>query len=285
MIRILGRQPLALRLDAMGWEEKSLEHVRDGDRAALRHDARHRPHRLRQVHDAVLVRQAVASPDVNVTTVEDPVEYRMDGINQVPVNPKRGLTFAGALRSILRQDPDIVLVGEVRDKETADIAVKAALTGHLVLSTLHTNDASSTITRLVDMGIDPFMVSSSILCICAQRLGRRLCTHCRHPHRELAAERLLEIGFREEDFEDLHLFTANPRGCSRCNGGYRGRFPILETLHVAAPSPHGRGGRVRGRAQAQAVDEGMLTLRRVGILNAMRGITSVEEVLRITLDD
>ena len=221
-----------------------------------------------------------------MTTVEDPVEYRMDGINQVPVNPKRGLSFAGALRSILRQDPDIVLVGEVRDKETADIAVKAALTGHLVLSTLHTNDASSTITRLVDMGIDPFMVSSSLLLICAQRLGRKLCKHCRTPVESPPHERLLEIGFREEDFEDLHLFTANPRGCSRCNGGYRGRFPILETLPITQRL---RRMVVEGASadelKAQAVDEGLLTLRRVGVLNAMRGITSVEEVLRITLDD
>jgi type IV pilus assembly protein PilB len=155
VIRILDVGSLALNLDAMGWEPQSLAHVREA---------------IAQPYGMMLVTgptgsgksttlyscvQAVATSDVNVTTVEDPVEYRMEGINQVPVNPKRGITFAGALRSILRQDPDIVLVGEVRDKETADIAVKAALTGHLVLSTLHTNDAASTITRLVDMGVVP----------------------------------------------------------------------------------------------------------------------------------
>ena len=286
VIRILDAGSLALRLDSMGWEPESLAHVR---------------HTIEQPYGMMLVTgptgsgksttlyscvQAVASPDVNVTTVEDPVEYRMDGINQVPVNPKRGLSFAGALRSILRQDPDIVLVGEIRDKETADIAVKAALTGHLVLSTLHTNDASSTITRLVDMGIDPFMVSSSLLLICAQRLGRRLCKHCRTPVESPPHERLLEVGFREGDFEDLQLFTANPRGCSRCNAGYRGRFPVLETLPI---TPRLRRMVVESASadelKAQAIDEGLLTLRRVGVLNAMRGVTSVEEVLRITLDD
>ena len=173
-------------------------------------------------------------PEVNVTTVEDPVEYRMDGINQVPVNPKRGTTFAGALRSILRQDPDIVLVGEIRDKETADIAIKAALTGHLVLSTLHTNDAAATITRLIDMGIDPFMVSSSILCICAQRLGRRLCTSCKVAIEEPPREELLNIGFEEGDSTrrsssssptrtGVRAAQAATRGASRSSRRYRSR--------------------------------------------------------------
>lgn len=286
VIRILDVGSLALELDAMGWEPQSLAHVREA---------------IDQPYGMMLVTgptgsgksttlyscvKAVATPDVNVTTVEDPVEYRMDGINQVPVNPKRGITFAGALRSILRQDPDIVLVGEVRDKETADIAVKAALTGHLVLSTLHTNDAASTVTRLVDMGVDPFMVSSSLLLICAQRLGRRLCKSCRVAVEDPPTERLLSIGFFEADFEDLQLFSAHTKGCSRCNGGYRGRFPVLETMPV---TPRLRRLVVEGRTADEikqvALEEGLLSLRRVGILNAIRGVTSVEEVLRITIDD
>jgi type IV pilus assembly protein PilB len=230
--------------------------------------------------------QAVATSDVNVTTVEDPVEYRMEGINQVPVNPKRGITFAGALRSILRQDPDIVLVGEVRDKETADIAVKAALTGHLVLSTLHTNDAASTITRLVDMGVDPFMVSSSLLLICAQRLGRRLCKNCRVPVEDPPRESLLSIGFLPEDFEGLQLFAANAKGCGRCNGGYRGRFPVLETMPMTSRMRRLIvEGHTAEEVKRQALEDGLLSLRRVGLLNAIRGVTSVEEVLRITLED
>ena len=286
VIRILDVGSLALNLDAMGWEPQSLAQVREA---------------ISQPYGMMLVTgptgsgksttlyscvQAVATPDVNVTTVEDPVEYRMEGINQVPVNPKRGITFAGALRSILRQDPDIVLVGEVRDKETADIAVKAALTGHLVLSTLHTNDAASTITRLVDMGVDPFMVSSSLLLICAQRLGRRLCKNCRVPVEDPPRDRLLSIGFLPEDFDELQLYSADAKGCSRCNGGYHGRFPVLETMPV---TPQMRRLVVQGGSVEEikklALEEGLLNLRRVGILNAIRGVTSVEEVLRITIDD
>jgi len=227
----------------------------------------------------------IDTPEINVVTVEDPVEYRMDGINQVPVAPKRGLTFAGALRSILRQDPDVVLVGEIRDRETAEIAVKAALTGHLVLSTLHTNDAVQAVTRLIDMGIDPFLVSSSLLCVAAQRLVRQLCSHCREPV-ELPEKELLSIGFIETEIDDLQLYGPNKRGCPRCKNGYRGRLAVLETLTL---SPQLKRMVVEGcsvqELKAQAVQEGMLTLRRVGILNAMRGKTSLEEVLRVTMSD
>jgi len=227
----------------------------------------------------------VATPDVNVVTVEDPVEYRMDGINQVPVNPKRGMTFAGALRSILRQDPDVILVGEIRDTETAEIAVKAALTGHLVLSTLHTNDAASTITRLVDMKIDPFMVSCSLLCIGAQRLARKLCEGCRQPL-ELPEKELLSVGYKPEEIPGLKLMKPNPAGCARCHQGYRGRFALLETLYLDDTL---KRMVVEGRSvhdlKRHAVEQGMITLRRVGLLNAMRNRTSLEEVLRVTMED
>ncbi|MEM6672771.1 MAG: ATPase, T2SS/T4P/T4SS family [Planctomycetota bacterium] len=287
VIRILDGGNLSMKLDSMGFEQKSLDDVQTAVASPYGMLLVTGPTGSGKSTTLYSCVAAVASPEVNVTTVEDPVEYRMDGINQVPVNPKRGTTFAGALRSILRQDPDIVLVGEIRDKETADIAIKAALTGHLVLSTLHTNDAAATITRLIDMGIDPFMVSSSILCICAQRLGRRLCTHCKVPVDLPPIQELVKIGFLESDFdESTQLYEANPDGCSHCNGGYKGRFPILETLSM---SPRLRRmvveGQPKDEIKLQAIEEGMLTLRRVGNLNALRGITSVQEVLRITLDD
>ena len=227
----------------------------------------------------------VATGEINVVTVEDPVEYRMDGVNQVPVNPKRGLTFAGALRSILRQDPDVILVGEIRDTETAEIAIKAALTGHLVLSTLHTNDAAGAITRLVDMGIDPFMVSSSVICVAAQRLVRLLCNHCKKKA-DVPEKELLSVGFLPTELEDLQLYSPEKHGCPRCKNGYRGRVALLETL--ALDSVLKRmivEGRSVHEIKAEGIRQGMLTLRRVGLLNAMRGKTSLEEILRVTVAD
>jgi len=287
VIRILDTGSMALNLDGMGYEEKSFNDIVKAVESPYGMFLVTGPTGSGKSTTLYSCVQRVAQPEVNVVTVEDPVEYRMDGINQVPVNPKRGLTFSGALRSILRQDPDIVLVGEIRDKETADIAVKAALTGHLVLSTLHTNDAASTITRLVDMGVDPFMVSSSVLCICAQRLGRRLCKKCRQPVTEPHYEHLRSIGFTEDELNGkLELFTANLEGCAHCSRGYRGRFAVLETLPMSNRLKRMvvDGASVDDMKQ-QALDEEMLTLRRVAILNAIRGTTSVEEVLRITLDD
>jgi type IV pilus assembly protein PilB len=217
-------------------------------------------------------------------TVEDPVEYQLDGVNQVHVNPKRGLTFANALRSILRQDPDIVMIGEIRDTETIDIAVKAALTGHLVLSTLHTNDAAGTISRMLDMGVDPFMVASSTLLVSAQRLMRKLCDHCREPM-TAPAERLLSLGVTPREIDaGPTLFKAV--GCPRCNQGYSGRFAILETLPIREDI---KRMIVEGKSSLdirhQALETGMMTLRRSALLNALRGKTTIEEALRVTLDD
>ena len=229
----------------------------------------------------------IASPDINLVTVEDPVEYQLDGINQVPVNPKAGLTFSGALRSILRQDPDVVLLGEIRDGETLEIAVKAALTGHLVLSTLHTNDAPSTITRMIDMGCDPFMVASSSLLICAQRLGKRLCVNCKKAV-DVPKKALIKLGFTEEDLEnpDIPMTLFEPVGCPRCNNGYKGRFALLETMRMT----EGVKRMVVDRAhiadvKTHALSEGMLTLRRCGLLNASRGMTSLQEVEAQTMLD
>ncbi|MCB9914378.1 MAG: Flp pilus assembly complex ATPase component TadA [Planctomycetes bacterium] len=285
VLRILDAGSMSMRIEKMGYEPKALEHIREAIASPYGMLLITGPTGSGKSTTLYSCVQEVATPEINVTTVEDPVEYRMNGINQVAVNNKRGMTFASALRSILRQDPDVVLVGEIRDGETANIAVKAALTGHLVLSTLHTNDAASTITRLVDMGIDPFMVSSSLLCIGAQRLGRRLCEGCKQPV-EVPEQELLNVGFLESELEGRQLFGPNPRGCPRCNLGYKGRFAILETLFfeetlrrmvVESASVHD--------IKREAVRQGMLTLRRVGVLNALRGITSLEEVLRVTLGD
>jgi len=226
----------------------------------------------------------IAAPDINLVTVEDPVEYQLEGINQVPVNVKAGLTFSAALRSILRQDPDVVLLGEIRDQETLEIAVKAALTGHLVLSTLHTNDAPSTITRMVDMGMDPFMVASSTLLICAQRLGRKLCTNCRK-RTDISKDVLIRLGFVEADFTQTMEFY-EPVGCPRCNAGYKGRFALLETMRMT----EGVKRMVVDRAHLAdikklALSEGMLTLRRGGLMNAMRGKTSLQEIEATTMAD
>ncbi len=285
VMRILDGGSLALKLESMGYEPRSLADIRKAINAAYGMMLVTGPTGSGKSTTLYSCVQEVATPDVNVVTVEDPVEYRMDGINQVPVNPKRGITFAGALRSILRQDPDVILVGEIRDTETADIAIKAALTGHLVLSTLHTNDAASTITRLMDMGVDPFMVSSSLLCIGAQRLARKLCEGCRVSV-EVPEKELLAMGFLAAEVPALKLFGPNPQGCGRCTAGYRGRFAILETLYLDDTL---KRMVVERRSvldmKAEAVRQGMLTLRRVGLLNASRGRTSLEEVLRVTLDD
>ncbi len=228
----------------------------------------------------------VLDPEENVCTVEDPVEYQLEGVIQVPVNVKRGLTFAAALRSLLRQDPDTIMIGEIRDFETADIAVKAAITGHLVFSTLHTNDAASSIARLVDMGIDPFMVSSALILVAAQRLCRKLCDRCKAPVDKLPpVADLKTLGFRDEDFENIKLWKAV--GCPSCANGYRGRFAILEALlldeDIKKMVIERRAAMDIKRFAVQ--QRGMLTLRRTGLLNAMRGRTTLEEVIRMTMND
>ncbi len=228
------------------------------------------------------VLQELNNPEYNIVTVEDPVEYQLIGINQVAVRPEIGLTFANALRSILRQDPDIVMIGEIRDQETADIAVKAALTGHQVLSTLHTNDAAGAISRLDDMGIEPFLIASSVLLTCAQRLVRRICSNCKE---EFVPEPDVfeKLGIPELIGETFYRGA----GCERCKGrGYAGRAAILEILPVTEPVRR----LIVKRASAsviknQAVQEGMKTLRMAGIDKAREGITTLEEVLRVTSED
>jgi type IV pilus assembly protein PilB len=218
----------------------------------------------------------------NIITVEDPVEYRLPGINQVQVNNKAGLTFASALRSILRSDPDIVLVGEIRDKETATIAIEAALTGHLVLSTLHTNDAATTPTRLVEMGVEPFLVASALDCIVAQRLARRLCDRCKEPYR-LDPSELQAVGWHvdEEESEAPEVFRAV--GCGACSQtGYHGRFALHEVMPVTEEIERMVVEREHSEdMKKMAVAQGMLSLRQVGLHQVRAGLTSIEEILRV----
>ena len=224
---------------------------------------------------------AVAKPEINVITVEDPVEYRMAGINQVQVNPKAGLTFASALRSILRSDPDVVLLGEIRDHETAQIAIEASLTGHLVLSTLHTNDAPSAITRLTEMDIEPFLVGSALDCVVAQRLARRLCDRCREPYEQTVENLInLKVGFTA-DMPIPTMYRAV--GCQVCSQtGYRGRVALHEVMSVTEEIERLAVARASSAEIGRlAREQGMLTLRQDGWAKAQLGITSIEEILRV----
>jgi type IV pilus assembly protein PilB len=224
----------------------------------------------------------INTPETNIMTAEDPVEFNLVGINQVQVRENIGLNFAAALRSFLRQDPNIILVGEIRDFETAEIAVKAALTGHLVLSTLHTNDAPSTINRLMNMGIEPFLVASSVHLICAQRLVRRVCSSCKQPH-PMPPAALVQAGFSQEDANTVTPMKG--QGCERCNNtGYKGRVGLYEVMEVGEELRElilvGASGLELRR---KAIDEGMITLRHSGLRKVKDGLTTIEEVVRETV--
>ena len=220
-------------------------------------------------------------PGINISTVEDPAEINLPGINQVNVNDKAGLNFASALKAFLRQDPDVIMVGEIRDLETADIAIKAAQTGHLVLSTLHTNDAPSTLTRLLNMGVAPFNIAASVLLITAQRLVRRLCEGCKQPA-DYPAEAMLDAGYTEADL-DGSWRPYRAVGCANCNNGYRGRvgiyqaMPITETLQQLILNQ----GSSTDLAE-QAKREGVRDLRLSGLVKVRQGVTTLEEVIAST---
>ena len=220
--------------------------------------------------------------DRNISTAEDPAEINLPGINQVNVNPKVGLTFASSLKAFLRQDPDVIMVGEIRDLETAEIAIKAAQTGHLVLSTLHTNDAPRTLTRLVDMGVKPYAIATSVSLIIAQRLARRLCDNCKES-RDIPREALQKEGFGTDELESLTIF--GPKGCKQCNEGYKGRIGIFQVMEVSEAM--GRiimeGGNAIQIAD-QAAAEGVVDLRRAGLNKVKEGVTSLEEVNRVTIE-
>ncbi|MEW6434057.1 MAG: type II secretion system ATPase GspE [Myxococcota bacterium] len=229
----------------------------------------------------------INTPEVKILTVEDPVEYQMKGINQMPINPKIGLTFASGLRSFLRQDPDIIMVGEIRDKETANIAIEASLTGHLVFSTVHTNDSAGAVTRLVEMGVEPFLVSSSLMAVLAQRLVRRVCVECREPH-EPTDEEIAKLGMSRDRFRALGGGTTyRARGCPACSkSGYRGRTGIYELLVIDDDVRQLVLKNVdSGTIKKKAIEKGMLTLLDDGALKVAQGQTTIAEVLSVTQED
>ena len=282
VIRILDKSSLSGSLEQMGLDEGTLNKFKKAIDAPHGMILVTGPTGSGKTTTLYSVLQELNSPQYNIVTVEDPIEYELSGINQVAVRADIGLDFATALRSILRQDPDIVMVGEIRDNETADIAVKAALTGHQVLSTLHTNDAAGAITRLDDMGIEPFLISSSIIMTCAQRLVRRICTNCREEF--LPEPEMLErLGLTTTEGATFY----HGHGCDRCKTrGYLGRVAIIEALPVSVAIRR----LIIKRASAaviknQAVTEGMKTLRMAGVDKALEGVTTLEEVWRVTAED
>ncbi len=282
VIRLLDKGALSGSVEQLGMDEYTLAQFRKAIDAPHGMILVTGPTGSGKTTTLYSVLQELNSPEYNIVTVEDPIEYQLPGVNQVAVKSDIGLDFASALRSILRQDPDIVMIGEIRDNETADIAVKAALTGHQVLSTLHTNDAAGAITRLDDMGIEPFLISSSILLACAQRLVRRICPNCREEFSP-DPETLSKLSI--EDGEDSVFYHGV--GCDRCKRrGYLGRAAIIEVLPVSETIRR----LIIKRASAaviknQATSEGMKTLRMVGIDKAREGITTLEEVCRVTAED
>jgi len=282
VIRILDKSALSGSIDQMGMDADTLAKFKKAIDAPHGMILVTGPTGSGKTTTLYSVLHELNSPQYNIVTVEDTIEYELAGINQVAVRSDIGLDFASALRSILRQDPDIVMVGEIRDNETADIAVKAALTGHQVLSTLHTNDAAGAITRLDDMGIEPFLISSSVLMTCAQRLVRRICSNCKEPFVP-EQEILQRLDLADNKEAAFHHGT----GCDRCKGrGYLGRAALIEALPVSEAIRR----LIIKRASAvviknQAVTEGMKTLRRIGIEKALEGVTTLEEIWRVTAED
>jgi type IV pilus assembly protein PilB len=283
VLRILDPSQAKLGIDALGYEDFQKQ---------LYLDALSKPYGMILVTGPTGSGKTVSlytglnilnTEDRNISTAEDPAEINLPGVNQVNVNPKVGLTFASSLRAFLRQDPDIIMVGEIRDLETAEIAIKAAQTGHLVLSTLHTNDAPKTLTRMVDMGVAPYAIASSVSLIIAQRLARRLCSNCKEP-RDVPREALLREGFTMAEIDE-GLTIYGPAGCSKCNDGYKGRAGIFQVMPVSETI--GRiimeGGNAMQIA-AEAEKEGIWDLRRAGLAKVKSGITSLEEVNRVTID-
>lgn len=277
VMRILDRSKINLDLSGMGFEEKQLEAFRKGINSPFGLVLLTGPTGSGKTTTLYAALNEVKSPTKNIITVEDPVEYRLDGVNQVQVKPEIGLTFAVSLRSFLRQDPDIILVGEVRDLETAEICIRSALTGHLVLSTLHTNDAPSAVTRLMDIGIQPYLLTPSLLVVVAQRLIRRLCQYCKEAYEPTKAE----LG-------DLPIHADliyRPAGCQKCNHiGYQGRSLIAEVMTVSAKIREAIGERKSFQEIRKiAIEQGMDSLLASGIKKVESGQTSLEEVLAVTL--
>ena len=282
-LRILDKSQATLDLEKLGFDKKSLEEIRAGVMKPHGMILMCGPTGCGKTTTLYSILEYINSPEDNMITVEDPVEYVIDGINQVTARPSIGLTFASALRSILRQDPDIIMIGEIRDFETVDIAIKAALTGHLVLSTLHTTTASGSVTRLINMGVEPFLMTSSIILVGAQRLVRKICSNCKESY-ELDSEVAESCGIKTGG-KKVILYRA--RGCEVCRRtGYKGRIALIEVLTL---TPKIKELILKSAQEYEISDaarlEGMRTLRENGIALALEGVTTLDEVLRVTVGD
>lgn len=282
VMRLLRKDAIMMSLEDLGFLEQPMERVMDAigkPYGALLVTGPTGSGKSTTLYAAI---NKTTNPRVNLITVEDPVEYRLEGLSQVQVHEKAGLSFAAALRSILRQDPDVVMIGEIRDKETATIAIEAALTGHLVLSTLHTNDAPSALTRLTEMGVEPFLTASAINCVLAQRLARRLCKECKEAYTP-EEEVLQRIGFPYEPGHPPQLFRAV--GCNKCNNiGYKGRMGVHEVMSMSEDIERACVNHASGDEIARiAVQQGMKTLRDDGFAKVRAGLTSIEEIMRVVV--
>jgi len=279
VMRILDKNQAELRLSELGFEASNMRRYEQSYNKPYGTILVTGPTGSGKTTTLYATLNILNQPSKNVITVEDPVEYQLDGINQIQVNNKAGLTFASALRTILRADPDIILVGEIRDRETATIAIEAALTGHLVLSTIHTNDASTTPNRLIEMGVEPFLVGSALDCIVAQRLARKLCDRCKQPF-PVEEDKLAAMGWDVSGVAVPEQFFRSV-GCQVCGKtGYKGRFAVHEVLNVNEERmvvEHAHADEIR----KAAIADGMLTLRHAGLMGAAAGITSLDEVLRV----
>jgi type IV pilus assembly protein PilB len=283
VIRILDKSSVLLRLEDLGFADASFQQFEKAFRKPYGTILVTGPTGSGKSTTLYATLNIINGVDRNIITIEDPVEYRLSGVNQIQVNNKAGLTFASALRSILRADPDVILVGEIRDRETALIAMEAALTGHLVLSTLHTNDAAAAVTRLVEMEVAPYIVASSLDCVVAQRLARRLCEHCKEAYQPSEAE-LKYAGFQEKDINKIkELFR--PAGCSRCGKtGYRGRLGLYEIMPISEEIEMLTAERKSSEdIKKVAVEQGMVTLRDDGLEKVRAGMTSLEEIFRVVV--
>jgi type IV pilus assembly protein PilB len=281
VIRILNKSSVLLRLDDLGFSESAYLRYEYGFRKPYGTILATGPTGSGKSTTLYATLNIINTPDRNIITVEDPVEYRLPGVNQMQVNTRAGLTFASALRSILRADPDVVLIGEIRDYETALIAMEASLTGHLVLSTLHTNDAPSSVTRLIEMGVEPYLVASALDSVVAQRLARQLCEHCKQAYQPTEAE-LEQAGFPEDSLKSIEKLY-RPEGCSRCaKTGYRGRIGLYEVMTMTEGIElMAVERRPSDDIRRLAIEQGMVTLRQDGQIKAVDGLTSLEEIYRV----
>jgi type IV pilus assembly protein PilB len=280
VLRVLDKSNLSASIDKLGMDEGTVGRFKEAIRAPFGLVLVTGPTGSGKTTTLYSALAEVNKPDVNIVTVEDPIEFQIPGINQVPVKKQIGLTFAAALRSILRQDPDICMIGEIRDTETAEIAVEAALTGHQVLSTMHCNDAPGAITRLDDMGVAPFLISSAVIMACAQRLLRRICPSCKEEV-DYPKQMYTDLHIPEDYFQDVQLYRG--RGCERCNKGYSGRCAIIEAMTVSDEIRKMVLKRASGmELMEQALSDGMKTLRMVALDKVRDGISTLEQALALT---